>query len=60
MLIANVQIDKLLDCDLLRTDPASRQRGRPSHRTTNSRPKLLKMKQYPVKRPQRGLHSKTY
>jgi hypothetical protein len=29
-------------------------------RTTNSRPKLLKMKQYLVKRPQSGLENKTY
>jgi hypothetical protein len=29
-------------------------------RTTNSRPKLLKRKQYLVKRPQSGLDTKTY
>jgi hypothetical protein len=31
MLIVNVHTDKWLDCDLQRTDPASRQRGRPTH-----------------------------
>jgi hypothetical protein len=30
MLIINVHTDKWLDCDLQRTDPASRQRGRPT------------------------------
>jgi hypothetical protein len=30
MYIVNVHTDKLLDCDLQRTDPASHQRGRPT------------------------------
>jgi hypothetical protein len=49
-----------LECDLQRTDPASRQRGHSKEMTTNSRPKLLKRKQNLVKRPQSGLDTKTY
>jgi hypothetical protein len=52
--------DKWLDCDLQRTDPASRQRGHPTDRTTYSRHKLLKRKQYLVKCRQSGLDTKAY
>jgi hypothetical protein len=38
----------------------SSERAPHSERTTNFRPKLLKRKQYLVKRPQNGLDTKTY
>jgi hypothetical protein len=38
----------------------SSERAPHRHRTTNSRPKLLKRKRYLVKRPQSGLDIKTY